>query len=103
MHAMYDSAQRDPKRFAFPAGDQEKTIRAARILIEEGLAEPILLIKEEVAAPLLTKHNIDRSKVSIIDITKSPKVDQYSRRFHQLRRRRGITATDARRILNSRN
>src|SRR5439155_19321516 len=103
MHGLYDRAKRDPKRIVFPEGDQEKIIRAAKILIDEGLAEPILLVKEEAVEPLLIKHNVDRSKISIIDITKSPKFDEYSRRFHHLRRRRGITATDARRILNSRN
>jgi malate dehydrogenase (oxaloacetate-decarboxylating)(NADP+) len=103
MHGLYDRAKRDPKRIVFPEGEQEKIIRAAKILIDEGLAEPILLVKEEVAAPLLAKHNVDRSKISIIDITKYPKYEQYAARFHQLRRRRGITVTDARRILNSRN
>ena len=103
MHGLYDRAKRDPKRIVFPEGDQEKIIRAAKILIDEGLAEPILLVKEEVAAPMLAKHSVDRSKLTIIDITKSPKNEQYAQRFHQLRRRRGITVTDARRILSSRN
>src|SRR5579859_3542316 len=103
MHGLYDRAKSDPKRIVFPEGEQEKIIRAAKILIDEGLAEPILLVKEEVAAPLLAKHNIDRSKITIIDITKSPKYEQYAQRFHQLRLRRGVTVIDARRILNSRN
>jgi len=103
MHGLYDRAKSDPKRIVFPEGDQEKIIRAAKILIDEGLAEPILLVKEEVAAPLLAKHNVDRSKISIVDITKSPKYEQYAQRFHHLRRRRGITLIDARRILSSRN
>ncbi|HJT16195.1 MAG TPA: NADP-dependent malic enzyme, partial [Thermoanaerobaculia bacterium] len=103
MHGLYDRAKSDPKRIVFPEGDQEKIIRAAKILIDEGLAEPILLVKEEVAQPLLQKHNVDRAKITIIDIMKSPKYEQYAQRFHQLRRRRGVTVTDARRILNSRN
>src|SRR5207253_920300 len=41
--------------------------------------------------------------LEIIDIIKSPKFEHYAARFHKLRKRRGITATDARRILNSRN
>src|SRR5438034_9840673 len=45
MHALYDQAKRDPKRIVFPEGDQEKIIRAAKILIEEGLAHPILLVR----------------------------------------------------------
>jgi malate dehydrogenase (oxaloacetate-decarboxylating)(NADP+) len=103
MHSIYDQAKRDPKRIVFPEGDQEKIIRAAKILIDEGLAHPILLVKVEVAEPLLQKHGVDRTKISIIDITKSPKYETYAQRFHQLRLRRGITLTDARRILNSRN
>src|SRR3984893_13519511 len=103
MHGMYDRAKRDPKRIVFPEGDQEKIIRAAKILIDEGLAHPILLVKVEVAEPLLQKHGVDRTKISIIDITKSPKYETYAQRFYQLRARRGITLTDARKILNSRN
>ncbi len=103
MHALYDRAKRDPKRIVFPEGDQEKIIRAAKILIDEGLAHPILLVKEEIAAPLLQKHGVDRAKLSVVDVSSSPKIEDYAQRFHQLRRRRGITVTDARRILNSRN
>src|SRR4029077_14107883 len=103
MHGVYDRAKRDPKRIVFPEGDQEKIIRAARILIEEGLAHPILLVRREVVAPLLQKHGVDRTKISIIDITKSPKYETYAQRFYRLRQRRGITLIDARRILNSRN
>src|SRR5438105_708393 len=103
MQGLYDRAKRDPKRMGFPEGNPERIIRAAKILIDEGLAEPILLVREDVAGPLLGKHNVDRAKISIIDITKSQKYEQYAQRFHYLRRRRGVTVTDARRILNSRN
>src|SRR5260370_39096065 len=94
---------RDLRGRVFGEGGEEKMTRPAKIFSDEGVAEPILLVKEEVAAPLLRKHNVDRSKISIIDITKSPKLEEYAHRFHELRKRRGITAPDARRILNSRN
>ena len=103
MHGVYDQAKRDPKRIVFPEGDQEKIVRAARILIEEGMAHPILLVKREVVAPLLEKHHIDPSKLTIIDVTQSPNYERYAQRFVDLRRRQGITLSDARRILNSRN
>jgi malate dehydrogenase (oxaloacetate-decarboxylating)(NADP+) len=103
MHGVYDQAKRDPKRIVFPEGDQEKIVRAARILIEEGMAHPILLVKREVVAPLLEKHHVDPSKLTIIDVTQSPNYERYAQRFVDLRRRQGITLSDARRILNSRN
>ena len=103
MYDLYAKARQNPKRIVFPEGDQEKIIRAAKILIEEGLAHPILLVRREVIAPLLRKYNIDESKVTIIDINDSPKFEEYAQRFSEMRRRRGVTIADARRILNSRN
>jgi malate dehydrogenase (oxaloacetate-decarboxylating)(NADP+) len=103
MHLVYDRAKQDPKRIVFPEGDQEKIIRAAKILIDEGLAHPILLVKREVVAPLLEKYHVDPSKLTIIDIENSAAFERYAARFHELRRRKGITVADAGRILKSRN
>ncbi len=104
MHNLYDLAKRDPKRIVFPEGDQEKIVRAAKILIDEGMAHPILLVKNEAeVAPLLKKFNVDTSKVTVCDVGKWEKLEQYAERFADLRARRGVTLTDARRILNSRN
>jgi malate dehydrogenase (oxaloacetate-decarboxylating)(NADP+) len=103
MHGVYDRAKRDPKRIVFPEGDQEKIIRAAKILIDEGLAHPILLVKRELVAPMLQKHHVDESKVTIIDIEECSQLDQYVRRFAEIRMRHGVTVADGYRILKSRN
>ncbi len=103
MHDIYSRARRNPKRIVFPEGDQEKIIRAAKILIEDGIAHPILLVHREEISALLEKYNIDPSKVTTIDINNSPKVEQYAKQFAELRRRQGITLPDAQRILKSRN
>jgi malate dehydrogenase (oxaloacetate-decarboxylating)(NADP+) len=103
MHEIYSRARQNPKRIIFPEGDQEKIIRAAKILTDEGLAHPILLVRREEIASLLQKYHIDETKVTIIDIFDCEKTPQYVERFHELRRRHGITMADAARILNSRN
>ena len=103
MHGVYDQAKRQPKRIVFPEGDQEKIIRAAKILIEEGMAHPILLVKREVVEPMLKKHGIDPTKVTTIDVTNSPDFERYAQRMHELRHRHGVTLADARRLLTSRN
>ena len=103
MYDLYQRARSSPKRIVFPEGDQEKIIRAAKILIEEKLAHPILLVRREVIAPLLHKYNIDESTITIIDINACDTLDRYAERFAELRRRDGITLLDAKRILNSRN
>ena len=44
-------ARADVKRIVLPEGDEPRTVKAARIIREEGLAEPVLLTAEEIAAP----------------------------------------------------
>ncbi|MFL5369700.1 MAG: phosphate acyltransferase, partial [Myxococcales bacterium] len=103
MHDIYGRARQAPKRIVFPEGEQEKIWRAAKILIDEKLAHPILLVRREEIVSLLQKYHVDESKVTIIDINHSPNYEKYARRFAELRRRHGITYADAMRILNSRN
>src|SRR5438067_7579095 len=103
MQLIFDRAKREPKRIVFPEGEQEKIIRAAKVLIDEGMAHPILLVKQETIKPLLKKFNIDESKVTVVDVGRYPKFEEYAQRLAELRARRGVTLTDARRILNSRN
>ena len=103
MQLVFDRAKRDPKRIVFPEGDQEKIVRAAKVLIDEHIAHPILLVKREEIAALLKKYNVDESKMTTIDISASPDRARYVERFAELRRRHGITLADSERILNSRN
>ncbi|MBV9496019.1 MAG: NADP-dependent malic enzyme [Acidobacteria bacterium] len=103
MHLIFDRAKQAPKRIVFPEGDQEKIIRAAKILVDEKIAHPILLVRHEVVAPLLKKYQVDPSKVTVVDVFDTPQYEQYAQRFSELRRRHGVTITDARRMLNSRN
>ncbi len=78
-------------------------MRAAKILIDEGIAHPILLVRREGNAALLQKYNINSEKITTIDIARSPQFDEYARKFAELRRRHGVTFADAKRIIRSRN
>jgi malate dehydrogenase (oxaloacetate-decarboxylating)(NADP+) len=103
MQQIFDRARQNPKRIVFPEGDQEKIIRAAKVMIDEGVGHPILLGRREKVGSLLKKYNVDESKITTIDISNSPDFARYAERFHELRKRQGMTIADARRIMNSRN
>jgi len=103
MHDLYGRARQNPKRIVFPEGEQEKIVRAAKILVDEKLAHPILLGRRNEVTALVEKYNIDRAKVTLIDISDCEQRDRYVNRLHELRRRHGITEADARRFLSSRN
>ena len=48
---MKEAARADVKRIVLPEGDEPRTVKAAAILKDEGIAEPILLTKALIEAP----------------------------------------------------
>ncbi len=103
MHTVYDQAKRQPRRIVFPEGDHEKIIRAAKILADEGIAHPVLLARPAEIEAQLQAIELDPSKITVIDVEKSPQFEDYARRLHELRRRDGMTMTEARRSMLNRN
>ncbi|MEO8248603.1 MAG: NADP-dependent malic enzyme [Burkholderiales bacterium] len=43
MQPVFDAAQRDPKRVVYAEGEEERVLRAVQIVVDEGLAKPILV------------------------------------------------------------
>jgi malate dehydrogenase (oxaloacetate-decarboxylating)(NADP+) len=103
MRGIKDRARRDPRRVVFPEGEHDRILRAAKILVEEGIAHPILLARREVIAAKLAELDLPEERVTIIHNESSPKFEEYARLFHQKRRREGVTLDEARKRMRTRN
>jgi malate dehydrogenase (oxaloacetate-decarboxylating)(NADP+) len=103
MRGIIDRARRDPKRVVFPEGEHDKVLRAAKILVDEGIAHPILLARREVIAEKLAALDLPEERLTIIHAESAEKFEPYARRLHELRRRDGITLVDARKRMRLRN
>jgi malate dehydrogenase (oxaloacetate-decarboxylating)(NADP+) len=103
MRGIIDRAKRDPKRVVFPEGEHDKVLRAAKILIEEGIAHPIVLARREVIAAKLRELDLPEDRLTIIHNESSDRFEPYARRLHQLRRRDGLTLVEARKRMRIRN
>jgi malate dehydrogenase (oxaloacetate-decarboxylating)(NADP+) len=103
MRGIVDRARRDPKRVVFPEGEHDQILRAAKILVEEGIAHPVLLARREVIADRLRALDLSESRLTIIHAESSDKFEIYAQRLHELRRRDGITREEARKRLRLRN
>jgi malate dehydrogenase (oxaloacetate-decarboxylating)(NADP+) len=104
MRTLINKAKTCPKRIVFPEGEEEKIIRAAHILVEEGIAKPILLGDEAEIRLNAAKLNADLSGITIIDPASSELVEGYTETFFTMRQRKGVTLAEARRtIRRSRN
>ncbi len=96
MRGIIHKAQRKPARIVFPEGTEEKVLRASQIILDEGIAKPILLGHKETIQKAIKELGLDLGGVEIVDPARSRKFDAYVNAYHQLRQRKGITRRDAR-------
>jgi malate dehydrogenase (oxaloacetate-decarboxylating)(NADP+) len=103
MQQVIDRARKAPRRVVFPEGEHPKILRAAKILIEEGIAHPILLARRERVLGPLEELRVPLDRLTIVHAEASERFDDYAEYLHELRRRQGVTRQDARKLMRSRN
>lgn len=103
MSVVIEKARRDPKRIVFPEGEHPKILRAAKILAEEGICLPVLLARDGAAEKLARELELPMEKIELVNTENSPEQVAYARRLEELRRRSGMTAESAARLVRIRN
>ncbi|TRZ45786.1 NADP-dependent malic enzyme [Robertkochia solimangrovi] len=102
---LHNRAKTDPKRIVFAEGDQLDVLKAAQIVHDEGIAEPILLGNREVIVELMQEIEFD-ADVTIIDTKnddQNPTKIKYAKKYWQTRKRHGVTFYDAEKKMRERN
>jgi len=95
MRIMINKARKEPKRVVFTEGEESKILRACQILIDEKIAQPILLGNEERIRARAAESRLHLHEVGIIDPPKSPRLEEYTEEFYSVRQRKGVTRTEA--------
>jgi malate dehydrogenase (oxaloacetate-decarboxylating)(NADP+) len=83
-------ARQKQRRVVFSEGSNETILRASNILVEEGIASPILLGSEKTILKEISRLGLDLVGVNIIDPAKSHYSEDYSNSYFAMRRRRGV-------------
>ncbi len=95
MGTIITRAKQKPKRIVFPEGHQEKILKAAQILIDEGIARPILLGRPELIAERKRELHLELKDVPVILPREAEARERYAEELYRLRSRRGVTHTEA--------
>ncbi|HVT92198.1 MAG TPA: NADP-dependent malic enzyme [Bryobacteraceae bacterium] len=103
MRLMILKAQRKPKRVVFPEGDEPKILRASQILIDEKIATPILLGQEKLIRERIADLHLNLDSAVIVDPACSEHRQPYTDELYRIRQRKGITATEAAKMVLRRN
>jgi len=106
MQPVFEAARKDPRRIVYAEGEDERVLRAAQMLVDDGIARPILLGNREVIArkmqELGLRLDLDRG-VTVLDPAADPEVfGPLVPAYQQLVGRRGVRPEAAARRLATR-
>ena len=93
MRVVLNKAKSDPKRVVLAEGDDEKMIRAAYQMVEQGIARPVLIGDRE--GIWATAERLGLSFEPEIVDPEEGNLEAYADRLYELRKRKGITRREA--------
>jgi len=99
MRRIIHKAQRDPKRIVFLEGTEPKILRACQVILDDGIAKPILIGDRRTIEKRISEFHLDLSGARIVDPKNFERMEDYAQEFYKLRCRKGITLQEARRVL----
>src|SRR5512145_348529 len=82
------------KRVAFAEGEEQKIIRAAYQVKEEGIATPVLIGRQAVIDEQIKNLGLDYQP-QVVDPEEFDKLEEYTKSYYELRQRKGLTKVDA--------
>ncbi|MBX9943437.1 MAG: NADP-dependent malic enzyme [Reyranella sp.] len=104
MRPVFEQARGAPRRVIFSAGEDDRVLRAVQAILDEGIAEPILIGRPDIVRRraerlgLRFRPGVD---VALVDPADDPRYDRYWSAYHQLMERRGVTEPTARNLVRS--
>ncbi|MGB9337071.1 MAG: NADP-dependent malic enzyme [Candidatus Acidiferrales bacterium] len=103
MRTVIRKAQSMPRRVVFPEGDNEKVLRAAHILVDEKIAQPILLGNAATIRTNMANLGLSLNGMEVVDPADWHRREDYIQKFYELRQRKGVTLTEAHDLILNRN
>jgi len=93
MRVVLNKAMSDPKRVALAEGDDEKMIRAAYQMREQGIAEPVLIGDPDEISRIAGRLGLEFTPEIVHPA--NGEWDHYADHLYELRQRKGITKREA--------
>ena len=106
LRALTDKAKRNPKRVVFAEGANFKVLKAAQTVLNEGIAQPILLGNPEYIEKVIKENELDLENVPIINwrsIEERTRREEYAKILYEKRKRKGLTYPEALDKMTNRN
>jgi len=88
-----------PNRIVMPEGEDATVVRAARQIVDQRLARPVLVGRPDEIKAKLAEFGVDEAEVDMVWPDHSPRRDAYADELYLLRQRKGMTPSLARELM----
>ena len=98
MKPVFAGAKLAPKRVAYAEGEEERVLRAVQVVVDEGMAKPILIGRPDVIAARIEKFGLRLTAgkdFELVNVNSDPRYRAYWQTYYQLMGRNGISPEDA--------
>jgi malate dehydrogenase (oxaloacetate-decarboxylating)(NADP+) len=105
MRPVFTSAKKAPKRVVFCEGEDERVLRAVQVVVDEGVARPILIARPEVLNPRIEKYGLrirPGKDFECVNPNSDPRFRDYWQEYYALVQRKGISVEYAKREVTRR-
>ena len=99
MKPIFDAAKRAAKkRVAYAEGEEERVLRAAQIVVDEGLARPTLIGRPAIIAQRIEKFGLrlkEELDYDIVNVEQDHRYRDFWQTYHRMTERKGTTVQTA--------
>ena len=95
------NAKADVKHILLPEGSEERTVQAARLITDQGLAKVTLLGKADEVRAVAAKFGVSLEGIGVVDPIADPDFERYVEQFYQMRKEKGVDMAKARQTMQN--
>ncbi|MFO7858669.1 MAG: NADP-dependent malic enzyme [Ectothiorhodospiraceae bacterium] len=98
MKPLFERARQQPRRLVFAEGEDRRVLQAVQEVVDEGLAEPMLVGRPSVIEARMSELGLrlrSGRDITIVDVDNDPRFRAYHTEYQQLMGRRGVSPDEA--------
>ncbi len=106
MEPIFVKAKEKKKRIAYADGEDKRVLRAAQIVLDEGLGQPILIGRRRVIEARIEHLGLRMrlgKELDLVDPEDDPRFTQYWQTYHDKMARRGVSPDFAKTVVRTNN
>ncbi len=98
LNSLLNRASKEPKTIVLPEGEDERILQAAHIVAEKKAARMIILGNPDEIKTYYDKNNWNLDGIELMRPEDSEKLESYARLLYELRKSKGMTPNDAKKL-----